>query len=439
MDSGTQPKKKIGFFNAPRIAKELDIENQELRDTKKRLEDSLRQKSILIQTYGLEDVEQREYLKASLAADIESARKQIVDLEIKLSSLRGEAATAAKHIVDLKATYDMQSDGLYDFAHPAENSAALASRLADTRVRIKDLVRQKKATAASTGFTFNGSESKGGKFVGDMSKMMLRAYNAEAENCVATVRAGNLGVALERLTRAREQIRKLGTLISLDIVDAYHKLRLEEISLAAKHLEAVKLEKERDREEKERLREEKKAQQELERAREKLQKELSHYRSVLTALQSRGDSEGAARILASIESTEAELTQVDFRAANIRAGYVYLISNMGSLGPDVVKIGMTRRLEPMDRVNELGDASVPFRFDVHALFFSIDAVGIEAMLHQHFSGVRINRVNIRKEFFRTTPAEVLEVLKQHHVEIVEFTTEALAEEYRMSLPAATSV
>src|SRR4051794_40986 len=98
-----------------------------------------------------------------------------------------------------------------------------------------------------------------------------------------------------------------------------------------------------------------------------------------------------------------QIKSVDFRAANIRAGYVYVISNIGSFGEKMVKLGMTRRLEPMDRIRELSDASVPFNFDVHALFFSKDAVGIEAEMHRRLARVRVNTVNVRREFFYATP------------------------------------
>lgn len=436
MDDAAFGREKIGFFNARRIAMALEAETNQQKALIVSLRKELQAKSDLITHYGLDDVEQKLRRIAALDGDIASAHQTLRATSAELSRAQEAVRQAEADVIDLRNAHALQSEGLYDFSHPAENSASLAERLASVRARIKETIRNKQATSAASGFTFNGSEAKGRKFVDDMSKMMLRAYNAEAENCVVAVRAGNLKVALERLGKAREQIRKLGTLISLDIRDAYHRSRVEEIELAARHLEAVKMEKERDREEKERLREERKAQQELEREREKLQKELNHYRSVLSALEARGDAEGASRILASIQSTENELSQVDFRAANIRAGYVYVISNLGALGDDVVKIGMTRRLDPMDRINELGDASVPFRFDVHALFFSTDAVGIETMLHQHFSAARLNRINLRREFFRTKPHEVLEVLKQHQVEIVEFTVEAPAEEYRLSLEIA---
>uniref|UniRef100_UPI000A8E548F GIY-YIG nuclease family protein n=1 Tax=Nocardioides jensenii TaxID=1843 RepID=UPI000A8E548F len=132
---------------------------------------------------------------------------------------------------------------------------------------------------------------------------------------------------------------------------------------------------------------------------------------------------------------DEEIAQADYRVANIRAGYVYVISNIGAFGEGTVKIGMTRRLDPMDRIRELGDASVPFVFDVHALFFSDDAVGVEAMLHREFAEQRLNKVNPRKEFFRVDPTAVLDALQAHKVSVLEFNTHAEAEHFRMSWPA----
>ena len=127
---------------------------------------------------------------------------------------------------------------------------------------------------------------------------------------------------------------------------------------------------------------------------------------------------------------EHNIESVDFRAANIRAGYVYVISNVGSFGDRVVKVGMTRRLDPMDRIRELSDASVPFNFDVHALFFSADAVGIENAMHERLAHLRINMINQRREFFRVAPAEVKELLRECSGELLEFNEVPEAIEYR---------
>lgn len=120
------------------------------------------------------------------------------------------------------------------------------------------------------------------------------------------------------------------------------------------------------------------------------------------------------------------------RAQMTRSGQVYVISNVGSFGENVFKIGMTRRLDPLDRVRELGDASVPFQFDVHGIIYSDDAPGLENLLHRTFSHRRVNLVNERKEFFAVPIDEIAEVVKRHDAEI-ELTLLAEAKEYRSTL------
>jgi hypothetical protein len=127
------------------------------------------------------------------------------------------------------------------------------------------------------------------------------------------------------------------------------------------------------------------------------------------------------------------IVQNDYRAANIRAGYVYVISNRGALGEHVVKIGLTRRLEPRDRIDELGDASVRFRFDVHALYFSEDAVKLENDLHDHFASRRMNWANDRKEFFFASPVEVRSVLIEKIGNLLEFDENCESTEYNQSV------
>ncbi|MFD6817721.1 DUF4041 domain-containing protein [Microbacterium sp. NPDC059771] len=383
----------------------------------------------LIDQYGLQDVAALDDLKRHLNQEVDGARGQVAAAAAELASRQAEIASTEASLLDLRGAVEVQELGLYDYEHPAEDSVALATQLEALRADIKTAVRTGRATQATSNFTFNNSTAKGAKFVRDMSKLMLRSYNAEAENCVKAVRAGNLATAQKRLTTAQEQIARLGTMIDLSITSYFHQLRLRELELANRHLRAVQAEKEADRAHREELREQRKAEKELAAEKARLEKERGHYANTIAALEANGDLEGAERMRARLADVEHAIENVDYRAANIRAGYVYVISNVGSFGPDVVKIGLTRRLEPMDRVNELGDASVPFRFDVHALFFADDAVSIEAMLHQHFADRRINRVNMRREYFRTTPTEVREVLKAHSVELLDFKLEPAAEEY----------
>ena len=124
---------------------------------------------------------------------------------------------------------------------------------------------------------------------------------------------------------------------------------------------------------------------------------------------------------------------MDYRAANIRAGYLYVISNIGSFGEEMVKVGMTRRLDPTERIKELSDASVPFNFDVHAVFFSKDAVGIETAMHERLSGCRVNIINRRREFFRATPLQVKAHLAELAGELLQFHDLPEALEYRQCM------
>ena len=380
--------------------------------------------------------------KLELARQATSAEENLRVLErnarevaIAIDDRRRQLAQLDMHLSDAAVMVD---SGLTNYKHPAESSLELGGLLSDVRSQVKEMIRNKSAIRVADNFTFNNSASKGRKFVADMSKMMLRAYNAEVENCVLTVKAGNGESARKRLERARDQVERLGALINLRIDGRYHTLRLEELDLSLRYQNAKRAEKEAEREERARLREERKAQQELAQRRSKLDKEREHYQHVLQSLVEKGRVDEAEEIRSQLEGLDREIEKVDFRAANIRAGYVYVISNVGAFGDRMVKIGMTRRLEPMDRVRELGDASVPFGFDVHALFFSEDAVTVEADLHRRFSHRRVNRVNTRREFFYASPAEVRNVLSEVAGNLLEFTEEPEAEQYRLSLQIAES-
>ena len=209
-------------------------------------------------------------------------------------------------------------------------------------------------------------------------------------------------------------------------------LRIRELRLTADFLQKQAEEKEAERIERERLREERKVEQELKRERERLEKEQRHFQNALQVLESKGDVEGAARLREHLSDVQKAISDVDYRTANIRAGYVYVISNIGSFGEKMVKVGLTRRLDPMDRIRELSDASVPFNFDVHAVFFSKDAVGIKTEMHQRLSEHRVNTVNLRREFFRVSPMEAKTHLSELAGELLQFEDVPEALEFRQS-------
>lgn len=385
-----------------------------------------------INQLGGMEVKQRDDMIRELDERISSLRGQVSSLDGDISAKREEIRELGKKALDLREYADLQDDGLYDYENPAENSVELSAKLAENRARQKSTVKNKTAVHTTTGFTFNNSASKGRKFLNDMSRMALSLYNAEAENCVKSVKAGNLETSIKRLNRCHERIERFGKFIDLYITWEYRHLRIEELQLTAQYMQAVQAEKEAERERRAELREQAKAQKELEAEMARLRKEQEHYRNVLEKMKEQGNQEEAAKLEARLAEIDKSINDVDYRAANIRAGYVYVISDVGAFGERMVKIGMTRRLDPMDRVRELSDASVPFKFDVHALFFSKDAVSLETMLHHEFEDRRVNKVNARKEFYYCTPQEVLDKLKEKNVAVVEYRVEPEAEEYRIS-------
>ncbi len=325
----------------------------------------------------------------------------------------------------------LQDVGIYRYHHPLENALAYRERLDGISSRIAEMVKAGAAIEKSNMFTFDGSLAKGRAMTNDLAKLMLRAYNAEAENVVRCLRAGNTVTAIKRLEAARAAIAKLGNMMEMRIGAEFHALRIEEIELTADYLMKKEEEKEAARAERERLREERKVELELAAARERLVKERNHILTVIEKVRADGSSDpDLERKLAEIDSS---IALNDYRAANIRAGYVYVISNRGAFGDRVVKIGLTRRLEPQERIDELGDASVPFRFDVHAIFFSEDAVSLENELHKRFSKHRVNWANNRKEFFFASPADVRTVLSEKLGNLLEFAEHVESTEYLQSV------
>lgn len=352
---------------------------------------------------------------------------RIAELEQALASQAGQGT------IELSDQRILQDVGIYRYHHPLEHAAAYKERLGALETEIDEVIKARRAVLAADMFTFDGSLARGRRMVADLSKLMLRAYNAEADNCVRSLRLGNVSTAKRRLEAAMSAIEKLGTIMEMRVNPEYHALRVQELELTGDYQMKLQEEKEKAREERELLREQRRAEAELAAEKERLDKERAHYVNALQALQARGDMAAAEQVQQRLDSIDKAIEANDYRIANIRAGYVYVISNIGAFGPNMVKIGMTRRLEPMDRVRELGDASVPFRYDVHALHFSEDAVALENELHKTFADRRVNFVNERREFFFVTPAEVREVLLEKTGGLLEYTDGAEAPEYYQSL------
>jgi multidrug efflux pump subunit AcrA (membrane-fusion protein) len=255
------------------------------------------------------------------------------------------------------------------------------------------------------------------------------------------VRFDNVLKVEDLIRKAFERINKLGKEKHAYITDAYLDLKLKEVRLAYEFQERKQQEVEEQRAIREQMREEERARRELERAQLEAEREAERYAKALEKAQAEAERTTGAKyekMLLEIEQLKARLAEATAnqeraksQAELTRSGYVYVISNLGSFGENVYKIGMTRRLDPMDRVVELSDASVPFPFDVHAMIYSEDAPGLENALHRTFHYRRLNLVNLKKEFFRVTLDEITVIAKQHRAD-VHFTLAAEAAEWRKS-------
>ena len=310
------------------------------------------------------------------------------------------------------------------------------------REKQKNLIKNNSAAYFPTNFTYNNSLAQGKKLVADNVKQILRAFNNECEAIIDKVKFNNVESIRKRIIKSCEDLNKLNSKMNISISPSYLDLKLQEMNLCYEY----SMKKQEEKEEAKRIREEQKEaqklQREIEEARKTSEKERSHYKNALrrieTQMQHAGGTELAmleerrTEIQQQISSIEEELRQIDYREANQRAGYVYIISNIGSFGKDIYKIGMTRRLDPTDRVDELGDASVPFRFDIHAMIFSDDAPALEAALHRAFDNKKVNMINTRREFFHVTLEEIEEVVRKNFDKTVEFTKIPSAEQYRES-------
>jgi hypothetical protein len=383
-----------------------------------------------VDTHGLAEDE-----RAATAAEPAPNQSALVAfLEAENAALRDRLAALSDRngsYVELDDDRVLQDVGIYRYHHPLENAAQYREQLDMIQARIAEVVKGGRAINKSNLFTFDNSLAKGRKMADDLGKLMLRAYNSEADNSIRSLKMGNVVTAKKRLDVTRSAISKLGGLMEMRISDEFNGLRVEEIELTADWLMKKQEEREKQREQRAALREEQRVARELAEERERLDKERGHIANAISALQAAGASDpDLEKRLAEIDGA---IAANDYRAANIRAGYVYVISNRGAFGGDVVKIGLTRRLEPTERVSELSGASVPFRFDIHTLYFSEDAVTLENELHKHFAARALNQANPRKEFFFATPGEVREVLMQKVGNLLEFREKADATEYLQSV------
>lgn len=386
---------------------------------------------------------QHETQKEETASLVADAQQRLAQLEIAhqetVERLAKEEEVLQEKLRPMRVQVKLEEAGFTDYAHPAKDSVELGLELRDLRKDVQMSVRNYSAVSSLEEIQVPATKTQRNKVARDTAKLALTAFNSQVDTIVSGATIRNHESSLAKIVKVADTVERLGASSGVKISPDYIDQRIRELELAIRYREAKALEKELERERRAELREQARAEKELQAEKERLEKERQHYLNVLNTVRESGDSAEIAKLEAKLQDIENGLNDVEQRNANIRAGYVYVISNLGAFGPNMVKIGMTRRLEPMDRVRELGDASVPFGFDVHALFFSEDAVGVEAELHRRFADKRVNRINVRREFFYVTPLEVKKELAGIAGSLLEFVDEPEVEQYRLSLEMGSPV
>lgn len=376
--------------------------------------------------------------------------KQTVNQSLKatIDSLESQLKFMKSDLEVLTDDHNLLSSGFYKARYKFATAAEFETRLERVRTIQKELIKNQKAIICSREWLVSGSKAEGKKMTDKIIKLGLSAFNVQCDNEIMTVKFDNIDRSEQKLGKIRELIDKLLEPNCCKITGDFFSLKLEELSLSYEYEEKVAKEKEEQRAIKENMRDDEKARREAEKVQADSEKEEKRYEDALVkaraelSKKSEGERDKYSAKIAELEAQLKEAQENKERAKSMaeqtRRGHVYIISNIGSFGEDVYKIGMTRRLEPMDRVWELSDASVPFDFDVHALIPSEDAPGLEKKLHEIFGGRRVNQVNERKEFFRVKLEEIAAECKNIHKSEMKMTLIAEAKEYRQTVAEKTS-
>jgi hypothetical protein len=411
------------------------------------LEERYAQLQVLAKKYGAMEVVELQELIAKETVRLQCARAESALAEAEAAAIRAKVDELRKEVLVVEEVLLLESFALYVPKFKLNASYEYKTKLDGVRDRQKAMIKNGEAATGKDGWEVNGSKAEGRKLVNDMVKLLLRSFNNECDVCIDNVKFDNIELGEKRIRQSFEACNRLGRVMSARLSEEYLNLKLDELHLAHEFQIKKQEEKEEAKRIREELREQQKVEQEIRAAREKIAKERKHFAAALKDLQARllkaATEEDRIALLVKISEVEAgkaaldgEEKLIDYREQNAKAGYVYVISNVGAFGENVYKIGMTRRLDPMERVDELGDASVPFWFDVHAMVFSDNAPALEAKLHERFAAGRLNKVNGRKEFFRADIAEIESVIRANYDAVVEVVREAPAEQYRESLRMA---
>jgi len=375
---------------------------------------------------------------ASLLAQSSALTSNVSELQRSYAEKKVTFDRLAKEVAIFDDRLAFAEMGVYEPHFDFDTSEQFKIAITRVREHQKLMVSGKTAVICRIPWTVDGSLAKGRTMTERNIRLTLRAFNGECDAAVSNTRWNNANAMEKRIENARVQIDKHNATNQVEITEPYFRLKLEELRLTHEYREKVKQEREERAEETRATREEQKLLREMERAEE----DEARYQRMLDKARGEAASVVGPKLEAytqQIAMLERDLADAHAKAERARAmaemtktGYVYVISNVGSFGPDFVKIGLTRRLEPADRIRELGDASVPFLFDTHAVIYSEEAPTLERALHNTFAAQRVNATNFRKEFFRVSIEDVEAAVKRLAPNAA-FFRDIEAQEYRETM------
>lgn len=371
-----------------------------------------------------------------------AAKEKIAEAEKTAQKFEKYVEGAKETLADLNSRIDKANSELIiseteTFFDPNITSEEYKNKRTVLETERKEFVKSGEAVVV-----FSDNEDKK-KRTSENVRQILRCFNSEAVAIINKVTAANIDAMRGKLQKAFEEINTIFKIDGVALSKKLLEMWLEDMTLFYSYKKKEAIEQEEQKAIREQMREEEKVRLEIEREKAKIEKEENQFKNEVNKLMQylAKSSEIEKQLYVDkinelnekLKLLEKDKENVLEREQNTRAGYVYIISNIGSFGENIYKIGMTRRLEPMDRVRELGDASVPFEFDVHAMIFSEDAPALETILHNTFKDNRVNLVNPRKEFYNVSLSEIEKVVKENYNATVTFTQIAEAAQYRESL------
>lgn len=394
-----------------------------------------------------------QHMNTEALATVETQKEKCAEIEKQIFELRSSYREKKITYDELEETLSIFRDdmefadmGFYAPHFAFDTSVSFQEAIKKCRDRQKNLLRDKTRFGAIyclTEWTVGGSKSEGKKMTTRGIQMTARAFNGECDAAIANCTFKNILQMEQRIYKTFDALNKLNEVNQISINRAFLDMKLDELRLTHEYRLKKQEEREEQREIRAQMAEEKRAQAEIERALreaedeerraqkalDKARKEMESKLAQMTAEQVAKHQEKVSELENALEEALLKGQKALSMAQQTKRGHVYIISNVGSFGENVFKIGMTRRLDPQDRVDELGSASVPFLFDVHAMIFSEDAPAMENMLHQRFNEKRTNLVNRRKEFFNVDLNDIKNAVFDIAGNDVDFVETATAQHY----------